>query len=187
MAQVVLSPVKPAMLMPLKPLNAMMLPSPAPVPPIIPLLVRATAIPQFPLPSGIVPVMSVPILLPWMTTPVGLPPMLMPSARAVITLAAAGVLPPTVVLSDWLIWMPLARALKATLPVASVPIRFPWTVVLAAALNCTPPIAMPLPVALMTLPAPAALPPIVAPVPNSTSIPTVSDPIAAIPAALVPI
>jgi len=110
MAQVVLSPVKPAMLMPLKPLNAMMLPSPAPVPPIIPLLVRATAIPQFPLPSGSVPVMSVPILLPWITIPVGLPPIWMPVARAFITLAAPGVLPPMVVLIDWPIWMPLKSA-----------------------------------------------------------------------------
>jgi len=110
MAHLVLSPVNPAMLTPLKPLNAMMFPWPALVPPIIPLLVRPTAIPQFPLPSGIVPVMSVPILLPWITTPVGLPPMLMPLARALITLAAPGVLPPIVVLIDWPIAMPILSA-----------------------------------------------------------------------------
>jgi hypothetical protein len=108
--QVVLSPAKPAMLTPLKPLNAMMLPSPALVPPIIPLLVRLTAIPQFPLPSGIVPVISVPILLPWMTTPVGLPPIWMPVARAFIKLPAPAVLPPMVGLMDWLTWMPLKSA-----------------------------------------------------------------------------
>jgi hypothetical protein len=108
--QVVLWPVKPAMLTPLKALKAIVLPSPGFTPPIVPVVVSPAKMPQFPLPSGIVPVMSVPILLPWMTTPVGLPPMLMPSARAVITLAAPGVLPPMVVLSDWLIWMPLASA-----------------------------------------------------------------------------
>jgi hypothetical protein len=97
--QVTLWPAKPAILTPLRALNAMMLPSPAFTPPIVPLLVWLMAIPQFPLPSGIVPVMSVPILLPWITMPVGLP-MMMPSARAFITLAALGVLPPMVVVID---------------------------------------------------------------------------------------
>jgi hypothetical protein len=67
-----------------------------------------------------------------------------------------------------------------------VPIRFPWTVVLLAQLKHTPPIVMPLPVALMTLPAPDALPPIVNGVPSSASIPVANEPIAAVPAALVP-
>jgi hypothetical protein len=110
MAQAVLSPAKPKMPTPLRALKAMMLPSPAVTPPIVPLLVKLTAMPQFPLPSGIVPVMSVPILLPWITTPVGLPPIWMPLARAFITLAAPGVLPPMVVLIDWPIWMPLKSA-----------------------------------------------------------------------------
>ena len=55
-----------------------------------------------------------------------------------------------------------------------------------AQLKHTPPIAIPFPVALMTLPAPDALPPIVTPVPCSTSIPVVNEPIAAVPAAFVP-
>jgi len=110
MAHLVLSPVNPAMLTPLRALKAMILPSHAFVPPIVPLLVNPTAIPQFPLPSGIVPVISVPILLPWITTPVGLPPMLMPLARALITLPAPAVLPPMVVLIDWPIAMPILRA-----------------------------------------------------------------------------
>jgi hypothetical protein len=100
MAHFVLSPVNPAMLTPLKPLNAIILPSPEFIPPIIPSLVRVTPIPQFPLPSPTVPVMSVPMLLPWMTVPVGLPPMLMPVPSAFITLPAPGVLPPMVVSTD---------------------------------------------------------------------------------------
>jgi hypothetical protein len=77
-------------------------------------------------------------------------------------------------------------AYKAIVPVASMPIRFPWIVVVFAQLKHTPPIAIPVAVELMTLPAPAALPPIVTPIPSSISIPTVSEPIAAVPAALVP-
>ncbi len=73
-----LMPSKLVMLMPLKPLNAMMLPSPAFTPPMVHEVgpqagpAKPVSMPQLPLPSGIVPVMSVPILLPWMTTPVGL-------------------------------------------------------------------------------------------------------------------
>ena len=64
MAHFVLSPVNPAMLTPLNPLNAMMLPSPGFTPPIVPTVVSPAAMPQFPFPNGVVPVMSVPILLP---------------------------------------------------------------------------------------------------------------------------
>jgi hypothetical protein len=62
MAHWVLSPGKPAMLTPLKLLNAMMLGSPL-VLPISPLVASPAAMPQFPLPSG-APLMSVPILFP---------------------------------------------------------------------------------------------------------------------------
>jgi hypothetical protein len=109
-AHFVLSPVNPAMLIPLNALNAIILPSPELVPPIIPLLVWLTPIPQFPLPNPIVPVMSVPILLPWITTPFGVPPTRIPSARALITLPAPGALPPMVVSSDWFTWTPFASA-----------------------------------------------------------------------------
>jgi hypothetical protein len=81
----------------------------------------------------------------------------------------------------------MESAYKAIVPVASMPIRFPWTVVVFAQLKHTPPIAMPVAVELMTLPAPIALPPIVNGVPSSASIPVAAEPIAATPAALVPI
>ena len=108
MAHLVLSPVKPAMLMPLKLLKAMMFPSPEFTPPMVPVVVSPAAIPQFPLPSGMVPVMSVPILLPWITTPSGVPPRRIPSPRVLITLPAPT--PPMVVFSDWLSRIPKASA-----------------------------------------------------------------------------
>jgi hypothetical protein len=68
-----------------------------------------------------------------------------------------------------------------------MPIKLPSTVVLIAALNWTPPMVTPVSAALITLPAPDAVPPIVTPFPISMSIPVVAEPIAAVPEALVPI
>ena len=123
--------------MPSRPLKAMILPCPGCVPPMVPLVVDPanglpTPMPQLTLPSGIVPVISVPILLPWITMlPVGLPSTMIPLVVPLTTLPEPEVLPPIVVLTEAPpTWMPKLSVWNAIVPVASVPIRFPWTTAL---------------------------------------------------------
>ena len=69
-------------------------------------------------------------------------------------------------------------------PAASVPIRLPWTVFpVEVKLRMAIPV-FPLP--LMTLPAPGAVPPMVLPLEDWTTMPLAPLPRAAVPAALVP-
>src|SRR5437667_116841 len=116
---------------PAKPLKAMTLPSPAPVPPIVsgP---SETWSPNRPLPTAIVPLGSVPTRLPWMTlffvkAPSKTPSNVLPE----MTLPAPAAEPPMVRTRESLPAPKLAMPIwfgSATVPVLSVPMRFPWIV-----------------------------------------------------------
>ncbi len=120
--------------MPLAWLVEMTLPAPEAVPPIVTVASPKISIPSPVLPRAWVPVMSVPIRLPWMTTPPASNKLAMMPVPPFpeITLPAPAAVPPIVTLET--VSRPIAGAVlalpsdSASDPLASVPSRFPWIV-----------------------------------------------------------
>ena len=124
-------PAEPAGLLiktPAPPLNAIVLPSPGFVPPILLTPLGSPTwiwMPREVLGIGKVPVMSVPIRLPWMIHPPPASPIKMPVLPPEITFPAPAAAPPIVLfVAPFPVAMPIKKP-RPAVPVASVPIRLP--------------------------------------------------------------
>ena len=169
-------------------------PSPAPVPPNRrPGAFRSTtadAWPAVPLGTAAVPAALVPIRLPWMVpgravlrARMVLPEMRFPAPAAEPPTIGSGPPASVGVMPSLAMSMPDIRLAIAAVPARLVPILLPWTTT-PALLSV---ISMPRSFPDTRLPAPAAVPPIVAETLRATRMPRREPGMAAVPAALVPI
>src|SRR5438874_5314290 len=112
------------------------------------------------LPKGCVPVMSAPMILPWMAFPCAVlpathtPAVPFPEIRLPGGVPGVAVRPPMTLLEVPLVFTPTFGLDRTTVPVTSVPIKLPWTV-LSSPLNRS----TPRPFADITLRASTVVPP----------------------------
>src|SRR5262249_30072993 len=112
----------------------MVLAAPAAVPPTVLREALSRDTPALRLASASVPVASVPMKLPWTALSVAeqremeIPYRVLPET----TFRAAGVVPPTVLREALSRDTPAPRLASASVPVASVPMKLPWTVLSVA-------------------------------------------------------